>query len=246
MRQVSGHLARQPRGDRLGQAGALCLTLALSVCVATASAGAAQELGDGIDLLDGLRDGWDAHWMQQRMASSSTSFSVVLDDMRSVLQADSNAAAAALWRRFDLRRPTRARLSWRWRVDSRLETRVDERSRQGDDFAARIMVAFGTDVMDRDTRAIAYVWARDLDPGTRFPNPYRRRVATIVLRSGADLVGRWSVEERDLLADYERAFSEPPERIGGIAFVVDTDNTGTRVRSWLSDLRLTSVPPPFD
>ncbi len=63
-----------------------------------------------------------------------------------------------------------------------------------------------------------------------------------MLRSGADATGRWSAEERDLLADYERAFSEPPDRIGGVAFMVDTDNTATQVRSWLSDLRLVALP----
>ncbi len=224
------------------QAG-LCLALALSMCAATALGSVAQEAGGaGVDLLDGLRDGWAARWMHQRMASSSTSFSVVLDDTRAVLQADSDAAAAALWRRIDLRHPTRARLSWRWKIDRPLDTQQDERKRQGDDYAARIMVAFATDIWDRDTRAIAYVWARDLPVGTRFPNPYRPRVATVVLRSGADATGRWSAEERDLLADYERAFSEPPDRIGGVAFMVDTDNTATQVRSWLSDLRLVALP----
>lgn len=104
------------------------------------------------------------------------------------------------------------------------------------------MVAFATDVWDRDTRAIVYVWARGLPVGARFPNPYRRRVATVMLRSGADATGRWSVEERDLLADYEQAFGEAPDRIGGIPFMVDTDNTDTHVRSWLSDLRLGALP----
>lgn len=78
--------------------------------------------GAGVDLLDGLCDGWDARWKQQRMASSSTRFSVVLDGTRLVLQADSDAAASALWCRAEVRHPTRARLSWRWKIDSALDT----------------------------------------------------------------------------------------------------------------------------
>jgi hypothetical protein len=175
-------------------------------------------------------------------ASNSTDFTVVFDEAQAVLQADSEAAAAALWRSIDLRQPTLARLSWRWKIDGVLDTQVDERTRQGDDYAARVMVAFATDMWDSDTRALAYVWARDLPVGARFPNPYRQRVKTIVLRNGADPAGGWRAEERDLLADYERAFGELPDRIGGIAFMADTDNTDTQVRSWLSDLRLLALP----
>lgn len=215
----------------------------LAACAAAALAFAAQEAdAASVDLLDGLREGWEARWMRQRLASNSTDFTVAFDDAQPALQADSVSAAAALWRRVDIRQPTRARLSWRWKVDSALDTQLDERTRQGDDYAARVMVAFASDVWDSDTRALAYVWARDLPVGTRFPNPHRRQVATIVLRSGADPIGRWSAEKRDLLDDYERAFGEPADRIGGIAFVVDTDNTRTQVRSWLSDLRLLALP----
>lgn len=226
------------------QAG-LWLLLSLSVGAAAPFATAHQDAdGAGVDLLDGLRDGWAARWMEQRMARDSTRFSVVLEDTRRVLQADSDTAAAALWRRIDLGEPTSARLSWRWKINGGLDTQADERTRQGDDYAARVMVAFSTDVWGAETRAIAYVWARDLRVGARFPNPFRSRVATVVLRSAGDAVDRWVVDDRDLLADYQMAFGEPPDYIGGIAFMVDTDNTETRARSWLSDLRLTALPAP--
>ena len=209
------------------QATVLRIAWAISTCAVVALASASQQASpDGVDLFDGLRDGWEAHWTRQRLASNSTDFTVVFDEAQAVLQADSEAAAAALWRSIDLRQPTLARLSWRWKIDGVLDTQVDERTRQGDDYAARVMVAFATDVWDSDTRALAYVWARDLPVGARFPNPYRQRVTTIVLRSGADPTGSWRAEERDLLADYERAFGELPDGIGGIDLTPQNGSRG--------------------
>lgn len=149
------------------------------------------------------------------------------------MQADSEVAAAALLRSFDLRQPTLARLSWHWEIDGVLDTQVDERTRQGDDYAARVMVAFATDVWS-ETRALAYVWARALPVGARFPNPYRQRVAIIVLCNGADPTGGWRAEERNLLADYERAFGELPDRLSVDAPVADSVEPAGRADEDLS------------
>ena len=91
-------------------------------------------------------------------------------------------------------------------------------------------------------RVLCYVWASREPAGSVYPNPYRADVMTIVLRSGAAAAGRWQNEVRDLAADYVGAFGQRPERVTGVAVVVDTDDTGATAVAWFDDLVLELRP----
>jgi hypothetical protein len=60
----------------------------------------------------------------------------------------------------------------------------------------------------------------------------------IAVQSGPARAGEWLTERRDILADFRRAFGEEPPRIGAIAIMTDTDNTGAAATAWYDDLRL--------
>jgi hypothetical protein len=63
----------------------------------------------------------------------------------------------------------------------------------------------------------------------------------IAVESGAEHVGRWMIEERNLYADYKRLFAAEPPRIAGIALMTDTDNTGESAVAYYDDIVLRSV-----
>jgi hypothetical protein len=153
-------------------------------------------------------------------------------------------------------------LHWRWRVDSLADVDTDERSRAGDDFAARVLVTFanrpGASLLDSmqdaaarlasheelPAAAIAYVFARGLSTGTEFTSPYSERVATIVLRGRGAEIGRWYTEQRDVLADFERLFGKPISRPTGIQLLTDTDDAGGRACALYDDICLCGPSPP--
>ena len=194
-----------------------------------------------IVLLGDFDTGWELDWQQQRLARRATRFRVADDAGDAVLRADSHEAAAAFWRRVEAGPAETLTLSWRWRVSTLPMTRGHERSRRGDDYAARLLVAFDEGFLEGEARAISYVWAHGEAVGASYPNPYHREVATLVLRNSEDGVGAWQLESRDVLADYQRLFGEPAEHIYAVAFIVDTDNTSSRVTSWLDEMVL-SIP----
>lgn len=206
-------------------------------------------LGPGIvpaaDLFDGFGPGWRQHWHEERFFTKPTVYAVVIDENgRPALRATSNAAHAGLVRRLELPRPSYARLRWRWKVKAPLADGPAERSRKGDDYAARVFVIFETSLVPLRTRAINYVWAAREPAGSLYPSPYSAKVGMFVLRSGPSGAGAWQNEERDLLADYRAFFGEPATRISGVAVLVDTDNTGSSAEAWFADLNLESAGRP--
>jgi len=226
-----------------GPALALCLGL-IATPPATAQGTAADVYGSsarpilvGEYFLNGLDN-----WRTQRLDGRSTEYRIVDLDGNPALKAASDNAAAALIRRVSIGPLSGARLRWRWRVLDSVIDDASEREKNGDDYAARLLVLFGDASLSSDTRALAYAWAGNEPIGARFPNPFTASVMTYVLQSGDDRARAWVDQERDVFADYLEAFGELPETVAGIAIVVDTDNTGFKTMAWFDDIELLGTP----
>jgi len=191
---------------------------------------------------EALPQGWKP--LTFRNIAATTRYSVVPDGAGFVLKAESRAAASGLYRPVDLAPTVYPILAWRWKVENIL-AKGDERRKEGDDYAARIYVAFqydpGAATLWEKTRygtyrlfygeyppkaVINYIWANRLPKGAASDNAFTDRAKMIAVQSGPQEIGRWLSEERNLYEDYRRLFGQEPPRIVGIALMTDTDNTG--------------------
>ena len=164
-----------------------------------------------------------------------TEFALVSDEGRTALRARAAASTSGLTReiRIDLR--AHPLLVWRWKVMN-LVVRGDLTTREGDDFPARLYAVFGR-------RALCYVWDTRLPVGTSAPSAWSDRVQMVVADSGAALLGRWVVRERDVAEDFRRAFGTEAPAVTGVAVSADTDNTGETTESYFGDVEFRSRPP---
>lgn len=153
-------------------------------------------------------------------------------------------------------------LCWRWRVDAPLN-HADLSKKSGDDFAARIYVAFslpdsalslgqrlklglarqvfGAQVPDA---AINYVWDNRHPIGFEAPNAYTDQARMVVLESGAARAGRWVEARRDVLADARRLFGTDQIKIAQLAVASDTDNTGESAHAGFADFHFVVTDQP--
>ncbi|MCH7825300.1 MAG: DUF3047 domain-containing protein [Acidobacteria bacterium] len=200
--------------------------------VAVALAGSQQV---PVGVLGGFEPGWRDVWELQQLGGAETFYRVVEEAGDRVLRADADASATAFLRRVELPRVA-TRISWRWKVAASLSGNTEERQRAGDDYAARLFVIFGEGELSADTRALCYVWAGAGAVGSSYRSPVVDSVMTMVLQSGDELAGAWVEQSRDFAADYRRAFGREPGRVGAIALLVDTDDTGRRATAWYDDI----------
>jgi hypothetical protein len=151
------------------------------------------------------------------------------------------------------------RLRWRWRLDEPLRT-ADLRRREGDDSPLKVCALFDMPLeklglIDRNLLRLArvasgeklpsatlcYVWDATLAPGTLLSNAYTTRVRLIVVNSGEQRLGQWVSHERDLAADFKRAFGDESDTLPPIRAVLvgaDSDNTGGHSLGWVGDVTL--------
>jgi hypothetical protein len=146
-------------------------------------------------------------------------------DGRPALLAESEGSASGLFRRVEADLTRTPYLRWSWRVERPLPPR-DERSRAGDDYAARVYVVRSGGALVWRTRAVSYVWSGREPAGTVWPNAHTDRACMIAVRGPADAIGAWHGERRDVRADFRSCFGIEATRIDAVALMTDTDNAG--------------------
>ncbi len=85
---------------------------------------------------------------------------------------------------------------------------------------------------------LMYVWCNTRAVGDVITNPRTDRIRKIVVESGAAHLGKWLDYERDIRADFIKAFGEEPGTLTGIALMTDTDNTQSKATAWYGPVRL--------
>jgi hypothetical protein len=145
------------------------------------------------------------------------------------IRAYADGASAGLGRWIDIDTDACPTLEWTWRVD-RLPPAADLTSKQAEDVAASVMVLFGDPgslSLPKPVPTLRYVWATQTQAvGSLVDSPYLPgTLRSIVVRSGAEGLGRPVAERRDLTEDYEAAFGRPPpEPVRLVALFTDSDH----------------------
>jgi hypothetical protein len=161
---------------------------------------------------------------------------VVPDGAGHCLKAESRDAASALLYKIEYDLRDYPILSWRWKVVNILE-KGDETKKEGDDYAARVYVVFPHWFFPK-TRSINYIWANKLPKGEHIPNPFTGNAIMVAVESGRENVGRWVSARRNVYEDYRLIFGEEPPKVGAIAIMTDTDNTGGSATAWYDDIHI--------
>ena len=202
-----------------------------------------------------LADGWEP--LEFPNIERHSRYELVSESGSQVVKAQTSGGASGLITRLNINPEGSLILSWRWKV-SNVFDKGNAREKSGDDYPARIYVAFEfqpskAGFFERAKRktvemlfgeelpgnALNYIWANTLPEGEFITNPYTDKTVMVAVSSGSERAGEWVSIERDIIADYREAFGENPPPIRGIAIMSDSDNTGEQATAWYGDITLT-------
>ncbi|MDH4052390.1 MAG: DUF3047 domain-containing protein [Rubrivivax sp.] len=226
--------------------------LGLLACSLPAGAAAPCE---PVDLaFDKPAAGW-AHLPLSRL-KRDTAYTVEQEGGRNVLRASAERSASLYVARLAAPMPAPATLSWSWKTDA-LVPGADNGDSKREDAPLRVLAAFGgdpktlpEDEQRRMTRAerlsgrsppfatLMYIWGDKVAAGSITPSAHTGQLKMLAVAAGADGLGRWHTVQRDVAADYRRAFGAEPGPLLGVAVMTDTDNTDTKAVGLYADIRL--------
>jgi hypothetical protein len=170
------------------------------------------------------------HW-QAKSFKGETRYTL----RQGALCADSRASASGLFRELQVDLAETPLLHWSWRLE-RAPAAGDERSKAGDDYAARVYVVFSGGALFWRTRAINYVWSAAQPMGAEWSNAFTASARMLAVETGEARAGEWIHESRDVRADFRRLFGEEPPAVDAIAVMTDTDNGGGSAAACYGDI----------
>lgn len=234
--------------------GLLC-AIAIAPALASAQSGAVLEIGTFSAGKEGpgLPDGWKP--LVFKKVPQNTIYTLVKDSGMVVVKAVSAATASGLTKEVKIDPKEYPIVRWRWKVENLLKT-SDVHTKQGDDYPARLYitfeydpdkVSFGRKVKYKAGRvifgdipiaALNYIWDTKEPVETLVDNAYTDFAKMIVVESGAQNLGAWKDEERNIYKDYQKAFGGEPPMINSVAIMTDTDNTKESAVAYYGDIML--------
>ena len=203
---------------------------------------------------DGMPNGWNFY----RIApfKKNTVYRLENYQGKTVLSASSKTSASGLAVKLRPRQAANLLLQWEWKALNPI-INADNADSYADDAPLRILVAFDGNksklpLKEKMTFEMAnlisgqempyatlmYIWSGKSPVGTIITNAHTSRIKMIVVDSGWDNLGQWHKHQRDLAADYKKAYGEAPGEVIGIALLTDTDNTKSETRAFYGDIEL--------
>jgi len=204
-----------------------------------------------------------AGWEHQRFpGKNATEFSYVRKDGREAIAAVARSSVSMKRRKLHVPPEALGELRFSWNVPD-LITKSDMARRDFDDSPVRVVLVFegdrsrfspGDAMLSELARTLTgeempyatlmYVWCNRRAPGEVIVNPRTSRIRKMVVESGPGNLGRWLSYERDIRADFQRAFGEPPGALVGVGLMTDSDNTRSTARAWYGALGLSGIELP--
>ncbi len=178
----------------------------------------------------GTLDGWE-----RTTFVPGTEYRLLKDRTPVVLRADSRGGAVSLYREISVDLRATPYLTWRWKIDG-VFNGLDERTRGGDDYPARIYIVASGGLAFWKTQAINYVWSSSQAVETTWPSAFTPRSIMVAVQSGAENAGRWVVQKRNVRADFKRLFGRDVDEIHMVAIMTDTDQSGNTAGAYYGDI----------
>ena len=181
----------------------------------------------------GRLENWEAHEFEQL-----TDYRLVEDGPGNrVLKAEGRASASGLYhkQRIDLEKTPF--MHWRWKVVQPLSKKVQERTKAGDDYVARLYVLVDGGLRFWQTKSINYVWASNLPQMTVWPNAYAgNSVMMLALRAREAQLNTWYNETRNVREDFKQLMGQEFRFIDAVALMTDTDNSREAATALYGDI----------
>ena len=122
-----------------------------------------------------------------------------------------------------------------WKVEKDLSG-IDELSKKGHDYAARVFVIKKTGSTALSNRAINYVFSSNNEVGFNSPSPYTKKSIDNVLASTKSNLNEWITVKANVKKDFKKFHDLDVNELDGLAVMSDTDNSKMKAIAYYQNI----------
>ena len=159
-----------------------------------------------------------------RGAKAETLYSIGSNENGNFLKAEANNAASGLGKEIKINLNKTPYLNITWKVEKDLKG-IDERSKKGHDYAARVFVVKKTGATPLSNRAMNYVFSSNEDIDVFHSSPYTKKSVDYVLSTTKDKLNEWVSVKANVKEHFKKFHNLDLNVVNGVAIMSDTDNS---------------------
>ena len=174
-----------------------------------------------------------------RGADNKTVYSVGSNENGNFLKAVADNAASGLVKEVKIDLNKTPFINITWKIEKDLQG-INEKSKKGHDFAARVFAVKKTGATPLSNRAINYVFSSNSAVGQSWPSPYTKKSIDNVLATTKDNLNVWVTVKANVKEDFKKFHDLDVNELDGLAIMADTDNSKMKSISYFQNIYFSS------
>ena len=170
-----------------------------------------------------------------RGADNKTVYTVGSNENGNFLKAVADNAASGLGKKVKIDLNKTPFINITWKIEKDLQG-INENSKKGHDFAARVFAVKRIGATPLSNRAINYVFSSNSIVGQSWPSPYTKKSIDNVLATTRDNLNEWVTVKANVKEDFKKFHDLDVIELDGLAITADTDNSKMKSISYFQNI----------
>ena len=177
--------------------------------------------------------------LKVRKIKKETSYTTGNNENGNFLKAVSEGTASGLGKEILINLNKTPFINITWKVEKDLNG-IDEKSKKGHDYAARVFVIKKTGKTALSNRAINYVFSSNEKVGEYWTSPFTKKSIDYVLSTTLENNNEWVTVKANVKKHFKKLHNLDVDELNGVAIMSDTDNSKMKEISYFQNIYFSS------
>jgi len=170
-----------------------------------------------------------------RGADSKTKYSLGSNENGNYLRGEAENAASAIGKNIKIDLSITPYINITWKIEKDLSG-INENSKKGHDYAARVFVIKKTGVTPLSKRAMNYVFSSNNEINNNWSSPYTKKSIDYILSTTKENLNEWVTVKANVKEHFKKYHDLDVDEIDGVAIMTDTDNSKLKAIAYYQNI----------
>ena len=177
--------------------------------------------------------------LKKRKVKGETTWTLGSNESGNFIKAEAEGVGSGLGKEvlIDLNKTPIINITWKIEKDL---SGINENSKKGHDFAARVFVVKKTGSTALSNRAVNYVFSSNNEIGKYWRSPYTKKSIDYVLSTTKQNLNEWVTVKANVKEHFKLLHNLDVNELNGVAIMTDTDNSKLKAVSYYQNIYFSS------
>ena len=177
--------------------------------------------------------------LKKRKVKGETTWTLGSNESGNFIKAEAEGVGSGLGKEVLINLNKTPIINITWKIEKDLSG-INENSKKGHDFAARVFVVKKTGSTALSNRAVNYVFSSNNEIGKYWRSPYTKKSIAYVLSTTKQNLNEWVTVKANVKEHFKLLHDLDVNELNGVAIMTDTDNSKLKAISYYQNIYFSS------